>query len=102
MRDENNIKIRLLIYIMIVNFVIVALLLCLTACLGYIYWLHRKKNSQEKIKKVDKKVDDVDDEDDITFLNSNYDPSITTKDDDELFPDGGDDETTTTTTTDAE
>lgn len=81
---------------MIVNLVIITLLLCLTGCMVYIYWLHRKKSVQEKQKKVDKKVDEIDDGDDITFLNSNYDPSITTKDDDELFPE--DDDTTTTET----
>jgi len=87
---------------MLVNFVHVILVLCLIICVGYIYWLHRgmkkeetitKKNKPgKKIKKIKEEELEETESDEISFLKSNFDPSITTKEDDQLLDNDNDNE----------
>ena len=71
-----------------INIVNIILLLCLIGCLLYIYWLHHTFNTN-KNKKVVKK-DNIGDhtepaDDEISFLKSNYDMSLTTKGTESMF-----------------
>lgn len=70
----------------------VLLLLGLIGCLLYIFWMHNKfklPTSLTKAKKEPKKVAEpvADANDEISFLNSNYDMSLATKETDSLFAD---------------
>lgn len=66
----------------------VFLLLCVIGCLGYIYWIHQKKESNKKIKtnNIPKNDTKMSEEDNLSFLGSHYELDLT-KDDDELLED---------------
>lgn len=74
-----------------INIVNIILLLCLIGCLLYIYWLHNTFNT-EKVQKVIQKKDNINklsepDNDEISFLKSNYDMSLMTKGTESIFKD---------------
>ena len=77
---------------MIINLMNIALILCLIACVGYIFWLHNKKTTKKpekqkkkKAKKEESEEEEVDDE--ISMFKSNFDISLTSNDDGEQLLD---------------
>lgn len=73
-----------------IDFGKVFLLLCVMCCLGYIYWMHQKKTSEsepkKKTKTTSKNEDKSPEEDNLSFLGSQYELDLT-KGDDELLED---------------
>lgn len=63
-----------IIYPVMINIVVLMLVLSLICCLCYIYWLHHNILPLKKVnKKVQKEVVYEPDDDEISFLKSNYD-----------------------------
>lgn len=78
-----------------INIVNIILLLCLIGCLLYIYWLHHTFNTDTKKVSPKKNIPNKHSEpadDEISFLKSNYDMSLTTRESESIFAD--DDNTT--------
>lgn len=75
-----------------INIVNIILVLCLIGCLVYIYWLHHTFNTNKKVipKKdnINQRSEPSDDE--ISFLKSNYDMSLMTKESNSIFAEDDD------------